>query len=81
MELVKWSTILLYWIWLDIRNISDNHKRHEWKLFVQILINTAVILIIIMENRENFIRLMSYIGECSLMAYDKVCVLITKLKG
>lgn len=58
MEFIKWLAILIYWIWLDIRNSREYNKRHDWKLIVQIIINTAVIIIIIIEGRESLIRLL-----------------------
>ena len=58
MEFIKWLAILIYWIWLDIRNSREYSKRHDWKLIVQIIINTAVIAIIIIEGHESLIRLL-----------------------
>lgn len=63
MSLLKWSTILLYWLWLAIRNAHDNRKQHDWRLGVQILINMAVILLIVMEDREMFVQMVSRIAD------------------
>lgn len=49
MESIKWFVILLYWLWLDYRNIQSV-RRHDWRLWIQILINTAVIAVIVLEE-------------------------------
>lgn len=49
MTIAKWFMILLYWLWLNYRNIQTN-KDNDWRLWVQILINTAVIAVIVLEE-------------------------------
>lgn len=63
MEIAKWSMILLYWLWLAIRNAHDNRKQHDWRLGVQILINMAVILLIIMDDRGMFVQMVGRIAD------------------
>lgn len=70
MELLKWSMILLYWLWLANRNVHTRQK--DWRLVIQILINAAVILLIIMEDREHFVQLVSQVSSFIGMAYSKV---------
>lgn len=61
MSLLKWSMIFLYWLWLLIRNMRG--KQHDWRLVVQILINFAVILLIVMEDREAFLQMTARIAD------------------
>lgn len=49
MEQVKWSLILLYWVWLANRNMRS--KNRDWRLYVQIVINLAVIAVLVIERR------------------------------
>lgn len=46
---LRWGMILSYWLWLDYRNIQSV-RRHDWRLWIQILINTAVIAVIVLEE-------------------------------
>lgn len=48
-SMIKWHAILAYWLWLSYRNIQTN-KDNDWRLWVQILINTAVIAVIVLEE-------------------------------
>lgn len=61
MSLLKWSMILLYWLWLAIRNAHS--KQRDWRLVVQILINMAVILLIIMEDRAMFVQMLGRLAD------------------
>ena len=49
MAIAKWIMILLYWLWLDYRNTKAQNG-HDWRLWVQIAINTAVICLLILEG-------------------------------
>lgn len=49
MTIAKWFMILLYWLWLNYRNIQSV-RRHDWRLWVQIGINTAVICLLVLEE-------------------------------
>lgn len=48
-SMIKWHAILAYWLWLNYRNIQTN-KDNDWRLWVQILINTIVIGLILVEE-------------------------------
>ena len=47
--LIKWIAILVYWIWLDYRNIKAKNG-HDKLLWGQIVINTVVIALIALEG-------------------------------
>lgn len=47
--MIKWLTILIYWLWLEYRNTSAYKSSQDWKLLVQIVINWVVILAIVVE--------------------------------
>ena len=47
--LIKWIAILVYWIWLDYRNIKAQ-RGHDKLLWGQIVINTVVIALIALEG-------------------------------
>ena len=47
--LIKWIAILVYWIWLDYRNIKAQNG-HDKLLWGQIVINTIVIALIALEG-------------------------------
>ena len=47
--LIKWIAILVYWIWLDYRNIKAQ-SGHDKLLWGQIVINTVVIALIVLEG-------------------------------
>lgn len=49
MGIIKWGAILVYWLWLDYRNIKAQ-EGHDWRLWVQIAINTVVILLLALEQ-------------------------------
>lgn len=49
-QIVKWFFIILYWIWLDIRNVFSYNSTKDWKLIIQIAINTIVIFILVIEE-------------------------------
>lgn len=49
MSKAKWLAVLIYWLWLDYRSIQSV-RRHDWRLWIQILINTAVIAVIVLEE-------------------------------
>ena len=49
MATAKWMMILLYWLWLDYRNMKAQNG-HDWRLWVQIAINTAVICLLVFEG-------------------------------
>lgn len=47
--MIKWLAILIYWLWLEYRNISAYKSSQDWKLLVQIVINWVVISTIMFE--------------------------------
>lgn len=51
MSKVKWTLILMYWLWLDYRNIHACQS-HDWRLWIQITINTLVILSLVLEKTK-----------------------------